>query len=176
MLLDAAEFDSALNCSLGEDFLGVWEGGHQILQFLLLQTVSVGGVFHGGLVGLGGTQAHQDLVITKVVGWVQGEILVLILVGEGQGNTSLEDEIELGEVLQSLHHGLIGYKDATVEGGYEKGEEFVATFEAIIVLKNMSEVLHHGAEELFDKPVSEARLELVEVFVLINQLFVVIMQ
>ena len=96
--------------------------------------------------------------------------------GEGQGNTSLEDEIELGEVLQSLHHGLIGNEDATVQGGYEKGEEFVATFKAIIVLKNMSEVLHHGAEELFDKPVSEARLELVEVLVLINQLFVVIMQ
>ena len=70
LLLDTAEFDSALNCSFGEDFLGVWEGGHEILQFLLLQTVSIGGVLHGGLVGLRGTQAHQDLVVTKVVGWV----------------------------------------------------------------------------------------------------------
>jgi len=86
LLLDPPELNPSLLGPLDEDVSGVREGVHQIQQVLLLQTVRVRRVFHRGLVRLTGTKRHEDLIVTEVVGWIEGEELILVLVRQRDGD------------------------------------------------------------------------------------------
>lgn len=116
------------------------------------------------------------MVVTKVVGRIEREILVLVFLGQTQGNTALKDEIEFAEVFQAAHNSLIGYKYSTIERRHEESEEFVARLQPVIVLEQMFKVFDHGREELLDEFVAQARLHLIQKVVAINQFVVVVCQ
>ena len=115
LFLDAAELTAACLSPLREGVLRVGERDHQVEQVLLREAVAVGRLVDAGLVGLTGAQPEQDLIVTEVARRVQVEILVAILGGETERDLSVEDEVQLAEVLLALDDGLVRNEDAAVE-------------------------------------------------------------
>jgi len=118
-LLDATEFNATLPSTLFKDRFRVWEHRHKLLEVFLLQTMSVGGLIHTGLVAFARLVIEQDLVVSKVVGCIQLEVLILVFLNETECDLALEDHVQLGEVLTLLDNGLVGDEDSTVELGDE---------------------------------------------------------
>jgi len=81
--------------------------------------MSVGGLIHTGLVAFARLVIEQDLVVSKVVGCIQLEVLILVFLNETECDLALEDHVQLGEVLTLLDNGLVGDEDSTVELGDE---------------------------------------------------------
>ena len=116
--------------------------------------MAVSGLLNAGFVCLVGTEAHQDLIVAKVAGRVEGEILVTVLLGQTHRNLALEDKIKLTKVLLALDDGLVCDKDTTVESRNEEGQELSSSFTnlagLILIPENVVEVADHWLKELLD--------------------------
>ena len=93
---------------------------------------------------------------------------------------ALEDQVELAEVLLALDDRLIGDENTTVEHRNEEGQELSASLAdgALIVLisEHVIEVANHRLEQLLDQLVPQARLELHQELVTVDELLVVVRQ
>ena len=79
-------------------------------------------------------------------------------------------------MFQPLHHGLVGDEYSAIESRDEKCEELISTFQTIIILENVHEVLDHGVEEFCHQFKSKSRLQLVQILIAIYEFLVVIVQ
>ena len=93
---------------------------------------------------------------------------------------ALEDQVELAEVLLALDDRLIGDENTTVEHRNEESQELSASLAdgALIVLisEHVIEVANHRLEQLLDQLVPQARLELHQELVTVDELLVVVRQ
>jgi len=94
LLLNPSKLDPSLSCSFIEQLFGIWEGSQQLNKFLLFQTESVGRTVYCALVALRGAQVHKDLVVAEVIGLVEAEILILVLLDQTDGHTALENHVQ----------------------------------------------------------------------------------
>ena len=116
--------------------------------------MAVSGLLNAGFVCLVCTEAHQDLIVSKVAGWVESEILVTVLLRKTHRDLALEDKIKLTKVLLTLDDGLVCDKDTTVESRNEEGQELSSSFTdlagLILIPENVVEVADHWLKELLD--------------------------
>jgi len=115
------------------------------------------------------------LVIAEVVGLVKAEVLSHVLHIQTEGYTSVEDHVELRELLAFLDDGLVGDEHSAVQLSSELTPELLATV-LFIETKYSTEVLQERlGEELLDESRAKAGLELIEEFIIGDQLLVVIL-
>lgn len=62
---------------------------------------------------------QQNLEVTKVVGRVKQEVLVVVLFGEAQSNLPFEDHIHLLDYLTSLQDALVSDKNTAAQARYK---------------------------------------------------------
>ena len=150
LLLDAAELNASCLSTLQEAVLGIRESDHQIKEIFLREAVAESRVFHARLVGLRGSEAHQNLIVAEVACCLQGEVLVPVLLGQTQRHLPIENQIQLAKVLIALNNRLICDEDAAVQLGDEESEELGACFDfralLVLVAEYVLEVVDHGLE------------------------------
>ena len=180
LFLDAAELGAASLGSFSEGGLGVRECDHQVIQVLLRKTMTVSALLDARFVSLAGLEAHQYLVVAEVASRVEREVLVPVFVRQTERHLALEDQVELTEVFQALDDRLVGDENTAVEHRNEEGQELSASFadRALIVLisEHVIEVANHWLEQLLDQLVPQARLELHQELVTVDELLVVVRQ
>ena len=140
--------------------------------------MAVSGLLDARLVRLARLQPHQNLVVAEVARRVQREVLISILVRQAQRDFAVEDQVELAEVLQPLDNGLVGDEYSAVECRDEEGQEFGASFThdtlVVLVAEHVIEIANHWLEKLFNKLISQSRLELHEELIAIDEFLVIV--
>lgn len=105
---------------------------------------------------------QNDLVVAKVVGFVESEVLRHILLVQTERYTSLEDHVQFREDLAFSHDGLIGNKHAAVKAGSKQADELLTGGSVIKLKERSAEVVQEGLlKEHVDESEAEAGLELV---------------
>ena len=110
----------------------------------------VGSTVYAGLVAFTWAKIHEDLVVAKVVRRVEGEELILILMGKTDRHSTPVDQVELREVFKPFHNCLISNEHAAVQGWNEESEKFITGPALSFEVENVVELLNHGAKQFID--------------------------
>jgi hypothetical protein len=107
--------------------MGNRERGHQIHHISFLYAVAIGDLRTASLEELISFQSKQNVVVSKVVSWIQVEVFIFVLCFKRNSYLALEYHVHLRELLTFPNYGLVVYENSAVELAYKKTYELIAT-------------------------------------------------